>query len=102
AQAGLSHGSSFRTIHEVWQGPDEALSRLELPPAVVTDAGRYRLHPGLLDGALQTAAVLIQAGAGAGFVPYSLGAIRFSTLASPCYAHVERRASESGMHRFRI
>ncbi len=53
---GLEYGPAFQTITEVRSGKDNAESRLALPQPVLTDPGleRYRVHPVLIDAALQT------------------------------------------------
>ncbi|WP_210421942.1 polyketide synthase dehydratase domain-containing protein, partial [Bradyrhizobium nitroreducens] len=55
----LIYGASFRTVRQIELGHDEAgrervLGELRLDDSVVGTRGAYVLHPGLLDGALQT------------------------------------------------
>jgi acyl transferase domain-containing protein/acyl carrier protein len=47
---GLEYGPIFRGIRELWQGPGEALSRVQLQEAV--GAGAYTVHPAFLDACL--------------------------------------------------
>ena len=95
--AGLELGPSFRTIREVWIGHDEALARLE-----VSSSGEFRLHPGLLDGALQTIAVLGQS-QGMGLpVPFALGAVHANNFGNKCYALVRRGETGKDLLRFDI
>ncbi|KFE58861.1 type I polyketide synthase [Hyalangium minutum] len=49
---GLEYGPTFQGVRELWSGAGEALGRLEVPEAVVQDRA-YRLHPAVLDAALQ-------------------------------------------------
>ena len=51
----LELGPSFRGIQELWRGGSEALARLRLPEEVAGEAGRYWVHPALLDAGLQVA-----------------------------------------------
>ncbi|MCP4264051.1 MAG: SDR family NAD(P)-dependent oxidoreductase [Candidatus Brocadiaceae bacterium] len=50
---GMGHGPAFQSIRKLWQGDGEALAQVQLPDDLTEDAGRYRLHPVLLDGCLQ-------------------------------------------------
>ena len=96
AEAGLNLGDAFRTIRSVWFGENEALARLELPMALASTAQEFTMHPGLMDGALQTAAVLGRA-QGVGLpVPFALAEVLFNRVGSNCYAHVRRRSEENG------
>jgi acyl transferase domain-containing protein/acyl carrier protein len=49
----LDYGPSFRAIEQLWLKTDEALGRIRIPAALAADAGRYSLHPVLLDAAFQ-------------------------------------------------
>ncbi len=102
AEAGLALGPAFRTIQEIWVGQNEALARLEVPARITPAAVEFCLHPGLLDGALQTIAVLGR-GQGLGLpVPFALREVRFGELGANCYAHVRRGVEENGLLRFDI
>ena len=50
--AGFRYGPAFRAVSAVWRGGDEIYAELALPPAEAATAGRYGLHPALLDAAL--------------------------------------------------
>ncbi|WP_395738711.1 thioester reductase domain-containing protein [Prosthecobacter sp.] len=52
ATAELHYGPQFQGLTHVWAGHDEALGRIELPPAVATDLCRYEVHPALLDACI--------------------------------------------------
>lgn len=53
-EAGLSYGPAHQSIRQLWtQGPS-VLAELTLPESAVQEAVAYFLHPGLMDGALQT------------------------------------------------
>lgn len=53
AQAGHAYGSRFRTLRSAARWRDELWGRVALDPASTGDADAWRLHPALLDGALQ-------------------------------------------------
>jgi polyketide synthase PksN len=100
AEAGLVLGPAFRTIREVWFAPDEALARLELPEDHASND--FMLHPGLMDGALQTTAILGRDRADGLPVPFALSRACFNRLETQCYAHVRRHTEENGLLRFDV
>ncbi|WP_344447216.1 polyketide synthase dehydratase domain-containing protein, partial [Kitasatospora nipponensis] len=53
AGAGLTYGPAFRGLRAVWRDGEEYYAEAALPPALVADAGRFGLHPALLDAAAQ-------------------------------------------------
>ena len=53
ARLGLDYGPAFQALRELWQAEGRALGRVELSAALAGDAGRYRLHPALLDACFQ-------------------------------------------------
>jgi polyketide synthase PksL len=104
--AGLELGPAFRSIREIWVGQDEALVRLEVTPGadLVTEtySTEFCLHPGLLDGALQTVAVLGQRQSTGLPVPFALKEVRVGSLTHHCYAHVRRALAEKDLLHFDI
>ncbi|MFJ3755063.1 SDR family NAD(P)-dependent oxidoreductase [Streptomyces sp. NPDC090080] len=50
AAGGLEYGPAFQGLRAAWRNGDEILADIELPD--LTDAGRYGLHPALLDASL--------------------------------------------------
>ena len=93
--AGLHYGGAMRPVKEVWRGDGEALARLELDRGQ-EQAGGYKLHPAMLDGALQAAAAAIPNDGGLAVrLPYSVDGIDIAgPLPSACYAYVSE--SDSG------
>lgn len=93
-------GSSFRWIESIWQGDRVAFCRAVRPPAV-TDAAKYRLHPGLVEaacqvlhccGEIETAAGL--EATGATYVPFSVDTFALSGAAAThdeAWCHAELR-----------
>jgi NADPH:quinone reductase-like Zn-dependent oxidoreductase/malonyl CoA-acyl carrier protein transacylase len=51
-QAGLAYGSAFRGLRAAWKRGDELFADVQLPKDASEQAGRYRMHPALLDAAL--------------------------------------------------
>ncbi|MER8073315.1 SDR family NAD(P)-dependent oxidoreductase [Streptomyces sp. NPDC094034] len=52
AEAGLVYGDAFRGVRSAWRLGDEVFAEVALPEEAARDAGRYGLHPALLDAAL--------------------------------------------------
>ncbi|WP_190132995.1 type I polyketide synthase [Streptomyces mashuensis] len=71
AGAGYAYGPAFRGVTAVWRGPDgEVFAEVRLPAAMHADAGRYGLHPALLDAALH-ASLLAAPAAGPARMPFA-------------------------------
>ncbi|WP_328615514.1 SDR family NAD(P)-dependent oxidoreductase [Amycolatopsis sp. NBC_00355] len=51
--AGVHYGPAFRGVERAWRHGDEVLAEVRLPEREAADAGRYGIHPALLDAALQ-------------------------------------------------
>ncbi|WP_189908793.1 type I polyketide synthase, partial [Streptomyces capillispiralis] len=49
---GYAYGPAFRGLSRVWRGEDEIFAEVTLPDGARDDAGRFLLHPALLDAAL--------------------------------------------------
>ncbi|MER5865505.1 type I polyketide synthase [Kitasatospora sp. NPDC002040] len=52
AVGGYGYGAAFRGLSRVWRGGGELFAEVVLPEGVRGEAGRYVLHPALLDAAL--------------------------------------------------
>ncbi|MBD2519332.1 SDR family NAD(P)-dependent oxidoreductase [Nostoc sp. FACHB-973] len=50
---GLEYGESFQGIEQLWRREGEALGRIRLPEALVSEAAAYQLHPVLVDSGFQ-------------------------------------------------
>ncbi|MCZ7417121.1 SDR family NAD(P)-dependent oxidoreductase [Streptomyces sp. WMMC897] len=53
AAAGYGYGPAFQGLRAAWRRGDETFAEIALPEETQTEAGRYGLHPALLDAALQ-------------------------------------------------
>ena len=80
--AGLDYGEFFRALDHLLIGSDEALARLVLSAVAHRDRAAYRLHPSLLDGALQACSGMLSAAGGgvAGGTLVPFGADRVEVL----------------------
>ncbi|MBB5140189.1 acyl transferase domain-containing protein/acyl carrier protein [Thermocatellispora tengchongensis] len=77
ATAGLGYGPAFRGLRAAWRGGDgEVYAEAELPEPLHAEAGRYALHPALLDAALHAAALGALPGDGEPRIPFALSGLR--------------------------
>ncbi len=100
-QAGLGYGPAFQRVAEIRQGDGLATGRIELPEEMATEAGRYLMHPAVLDSCFQVlAAAASEAAAGGGtFVPVALERLSLSRQpGSVIFSHARTRpaADEAG------
>ncbi|GHH38895.1 type I polyketide synthase [Lentzea cavernae] len=72
ATAGLSYGPVFQGLRAAWRSGDDVWAEVVLPEAEHDQAGRFGLHPALLDAALHTIGLI--AGEGTR-LPFSFGAV---------------------------
>ncbi|WP_343240310.1 SDR family NAD(P)-dependent oxidoreductase [Streptomyces sp. SID14515] len=54
ADAGYHYGPAFQGLSAAWRHNDAVLAEVRLSEAQVADAGRFGIHPALLDAALQS------------------------------------------------
>ncbi|WNI27396.1 polyketide synthase dehydratase domain-containing protein [Streptomyces sp. ITFR-6] len=54
ARTGLRYGPAFQGLRAAWRLGDDILAEVSLPAGEHSDAGRFTLHPALLDSALHT------------------------------------------------
>ncbi|HEY1108145.1 MAG TPA: SDR family NAD(P)-dependent oxidoreductase, partial [Opitutaceae bacterium] len=100
AQRGLAYGPAYRAIRDLAAGEREVLSTLELPPE--WGGSRYRLHPALVDGALQAISML--AGKAEGIeVPFSVDEVwAGEALPARVIAHAEIESEAPGHRTYRV
>ncbi len=80
---GLTLGPSMRGLQGFWQGTQEALGEIALPPGA---AGVYQLHPALMDASLQVLALA----ADSLYLPVGFGAVRvFRPLCERAWSYVQ-------------
>ena len=56
---GLDFGPGFRSVRQLCRGESQALGRVELTEPLAAEAGRYQVHPVLLDGCVQVLAAAL-------------------------------------------
>src|SRR4029450_4230958 len=52
AERGFAYGPAFQGLRARWRRGDEVFAEVRLPAEIEADAGRFRMHPALLDAAL--------------------------------------------------
>ncbi|MER5891037.1 SDR family NAD(P)-dependent oxidoreductase, partial [Streptomyces sp. NPDC001941] len=72
ADRGHAYGPAFQAVRALWRRGDEVFAEVALDEERRKDAGRYGLHPALLDAALHAHALSAEAADGDG-VPQALG-----------------------------
>ncbi|WP_424893374.1 type I polyketide synthase [Streptomyces sp. XH2] len=77
AAAGYAYGPAFRGVTALWKGPDgEVFAEVRLPEDAGDGAGRYGIHPVLLDCALHAALLAEPGGGGPARLPFAWRGVR--------------------------
>ncbi|MFD2168923.1 polyketide synthase dehydratase domain-containing protein [Tumebacillus lipolyticus] len=94
---GLDYGPSMRAIQELSLGSQECIARLKLPEGLQSDFADFKLHPALLDGALQATVGLLERvhqREQVVYLPFALEAVRLiRPLPKHGYAYVKAQGS---------
>jgi myxalamid-type polyketide synthase MxaE and MxaD len=98
AQRGLQYGPSFRGMEAVWRRNGEAIGRVSVPELLRHEVESYRIHPTLLDAALQVlAAAALDTSADDGFIPVACRRARLHGPPGPTlWSHVVLRPGRTG------
>ncbi len=94
-QRGITYGPMFRGVASAWRGEREALGRIVIPEAMQSEMGAYRIHPALLDAALQ----LLGAASVGGptYLPAGVRSIEVhGRVSGACWAHARLEAVQPG------
>ncbi|MET7424043.1 type I polyketide synthase [Dactylosporangium sp. NPDC005555] len=92
ADAGFDYGPSFQALRRVWRRDGAVYAEAALADTERADAGRYLLHPALLDAALHTLA-FADGVAGRGVLPFSFERVSLSAVGATA---VRVRLTSSG------
>jgi NAD(P)-dependent dehydrogenase (short-subunit alcohol dehydrogenase family) len=93
--AGLDHGPAFQGVQEAWRDGAEIFAEVSLATEQAEQAGRYSIHPALLDAAAHL--VLSSAGEGSPELPFAFaGLVVHSTGAASL--RVRLRETEEGTY----
>src|SRR5262249_49351449 len=98
---GVELGPQFQALRRVWRRGSTAWGEVILDDMLQHDAGRYHLHPVLLDGAFQAmGAVFTDHSEFALHVPVAVDALRvWRRSDATCWAQVRVAAKETGEQR---
>lgn len=100
---GLEYGPALRGIDTVWRRDGEALGHVSLPQVVRHEADAYRIHPALLDAALQVLAATLNGSVEEGaddrtYVPVGCQRVKLHDRpVTALWSHVVLRAATPGM-----
>jgi len=75
SERGFELGPRFRTLAELRVGDDESVTRIRLPEACADDPVGYRVHPLLLDAALQSVGPALGEPDGRSYLPLAVGSV---------------------------
>ena len=95
---GLHVGPTFQPMKQIFLSDTEALAVLELPEAIASTDGDYRLHPALLTGAFQAALISNRRGAGNHLQYIPIGMDELDVVApipSECYIYCRPRRANA-------
>ncbi len=101
----LLFGESFHSIKEICIGENEAISELALPEHLKEEAGRFVLHPSIMNGAVETLVSLMGSSKEKVFMPLALEELNiWEEPGQICRAYVRCTGQNSqqayGMRRF--
>ncbi|MEU3574108.1 type I polyketide synthase, partial [Kitasatospora sp. NPDC036755] len=97
AETGYGYGPSFQGLRAVWTRGEEVFAEVELPEQLRGEAGRYGLHPALLDAALHaTSFGAVAQGEGRLLLPFAWNGVRLHAAgASALRVRVTRSGADS-------
>ncbi|WP_455678816.1 beta-ketoacyl synthase N-terminal-like domain-containing protein, partial [Streptomyces atroolivaceus] len=76
AATGYGYGPIFQGVRAVWRRGEELFAEVALPEGAERDAGRFGVHPALVDAALQTGLVTLLEDGGERMMPFSFAGVR--------------------------
>ncbi|KEO82566.1 type I polyketide synthase [Tumebacillus flagellatus] len=99
AGKGLEYGPTFRSIDQLYLGNGEALAHLRLHEKLHADAGRFLMHPALLDacGHLLLATDEVEAGSDLIYMPVGIREVRvYGSFDQEVWSHASLKHDEQG------
>ncbi|GAB3466601.1 hypothetical protein GCM10027436_80640 [Actinophytocola sediminis] len=76
ADAGFAYGPAFHGLTRAWRVDGDGCAEVALPQASRTDAGRFAVHPALLDASLHVLGLMRFPGMTDGMLPFSFSGVR--------------------------
>ncbi|MFE0027285.1 SDR family NAD(P)-dependent oxidoreductase [Amycolatopsis sp. NPDC059021] len=99
AETGLDYGPAFRSLRAVWRRGEEIFAEVALPEDVPLDAGRFGLHPALLDASTHALRVAGDGDGGVGLVPFTWSGVELHASGA---AEARVRFSPAGADAFGV
>ncbi|MFD4509060.1 type I polyketide synthase [Streptomyces sp. NPDC058457] len=93
AESGFAYGPVFQGLTAVWRRGDEVFAEAALPAAQRSEAGRFGLHPALLDSVLHSLAFGVLSGSDQAWLPFAWSGV---TLHAGGAAAVRLRMAPTG------
>ncbi|MEV5955787.1 SDR family NAD(P)-dependent oxidoreductase [Streptomyces sp. NPDC051987] len=91
AVSGAGYGPSFRGLRAAWRRGDDVFAEVALAESAAVDAGRFGVHPALLDAALHTMELDGEADAGEPALPFAWSGVALhATGATKLRVHMVR------------
>lgn len=93
---GLEYGPSFQGIEQLWRRDGEALGKIRLPEALISEADAYQLHPVLLDSGFQLLFATLSGNRDEDtYLPVGLGSLRvYRRPGTQLWIHVQMRPQD--------
>jgi len=99
AETGLSYGPAFRALRAVWRRGEEIFAEVALPEDMPLDAGRFGLHPALLDASTHALRLAAGGDGGVGLVPFTWSGVELHATGA---AEARVRFSPAGTDAFSV
>ncbi|MEV4494078.1 SDR family NAD(P)-dependent oxidoreductase, partial [Micromonospora coxensis] len=80
---GLSYGPVFQGLRRLWTGDDEVYADVALPDEAAPSAGRFEVHPALLDAALHPVGLLLADPATGPRMPFAFEGVQVHAAGAP-------------------
>ncbi|AZM63655.1 polyketide synthase [Streptomyces sp. WAC 01420] len=93
AESGFAYGPAFQGLTAVWRRGEEVFAEAALPASLRSEAGRFGLHPALLDSVLHSLAFGVLSGSGRAWLPFAWSGV---TLHAAGAAAVRLRMAPTG------
>ncbi|AUA16933.1 Erythronolide synthase, modules 1 and 2 [Streptomyces malaysiensis subsp. malaysiensis] len=93
AESGFAYGPVFQGLTAAWRRGDEVFAEAALPASQRSEAGRFGLHPALLDSVLHSLAFGVLSGSGQAWLPFAWSGV---TLHAGGAAAVRLRMAPTG------
>ncbi|WP_460407420.1 type I polyketide synthase, partial [Actinophytocola sediminis] len=75
AAGGFAYGPAFQGLTRAWRDGDDGCAEVVLPQALRADAGRFAVHPALLDASLHVLGLLRFSGMTEGMLPFTFSGV---------------------------